>query len=126
MNKTQVLRLCFGVGLASVGFGLLSEAAQEMTGGAFRTTCMVAGAILIVAGVALAGPVLKAFRMAYEEVRKFPGPSEDIREAVEYAVTRISHKKVQWSEVGNVWHNAAIRTAVYMPVYFTKRIFGRA
>jgi hypothetical protein len=35
-------------------------------------------------------------------------------------------KKVQWSEAGNVWHNAAIRTAVYMPVYFTKRIFGRA
>lgn len=35
-------------------------------------------------------------------------------------------KKVQWSEAGNIWHNAAIRTAVYMPVYFTKRIFGRA
>jgi hypothetical protein len=35
-------------------------------------------------------------------------------------------KKVQWSEAGNVWHNAAIRTAVYMPVYLTKRIFGRA
>lgn len=34
-------------------------------------------------------------------------------------------KKVQWSEAGNVWHNAAIRTAVYMPVHFTKRLFSR-
>lgn len=33
-------------------------------------------------------------------------------------------KKVQWSEAGNVWHNAAIRSAVYMPVHFTKRLFG--
>lgn len=34
-------------------------------------------------------------------------------------------KKVQWSEAGNVWHNAAIRTAVYMPVHITKRIFSK-
>lgn len=35
-------------------------------------------------------------------------------------------KRVQWSEVGNVWHNSAIRSAVYMPVHFTKRLFSRA
>jgi hypothetical protein len=34
-------------------------------------------------------------------------------------------KRVQWSEVGNVWHNAAVRTAVYMPVHLTKRIFNK-
>ncbi len=34
-------------------------------------------------------------------------------------------KKAQWSEAGNVWHNAAIRSAVYMPVHITKRIFSR-
>jgi hypothetical protein len=35
-------------------------------------------------------------------------------------------KKVQWSEAKNVWHNAAIRTVVYMPVHLTRRLFGRA
>lgn len=34
-------------------------------------------------------------------------------------------KRVQWSEAKNVWHNAAIRTAVYMPVHITKRIFRK-
>jgi hypothetical protein len=34
-------------------------------------------------------------------------------------------KKVQWSEAKNVWHNAMIRTAVYMPVHFTKRLFNK-
>ncbi len=35
-------------------------------------------------------------------------------------------KRVQWSEAGNVWHSAAIRSFVYMPVHFTKRLFRRA
>jgi len=35
-------------------------------------------------------------------------------------------KKVQWSEAGNVWHSAAIRSMVYMPVHATKRLFRRA
>ncbi len=34
-------------------------------------------------------------------------------------------KKVQWAEAKNIWQNAAIRTAVYMPVYFTKRLFKK-
>ncbi len=34
-------------------------------------------------------------------------------------------KKVQWSEARNVWHNAAIRTAVYMPIHLTNRIFSK-
>ena len=33
--------------------------------------------------------------------------------------------KVQWSEAGNVWHNAAIRTTLYLPVYWAKRAVGR-
>ena len=35
-------------------------------------------------------------------------------------------RRVQWSEASNVWHNSAIRSAVYMPVHFTKRLFSRA
>ena len=31
-------------------------------------------------------------------------------------------KRMQWSEAGNVWHNAAIRTAFYMPVHLVKRV----
>jgi len=34
-------------------------------------------------------------------------------------------KRVQWSEAKNAWHNAMIRTAIYMPVHLTKRIFNR-
>jgi len=62
MNKTEILqpRFLFGVALAGGGFGLLSEAARDSTGGAFRTIGMVVGAILLVAGVALAGPVLRS------------------------------------------------------------------
>lgn len=35
-------------------------------------------------------------------------------------------KKVQWSEAGNVWHNAAIRTALYIPVRTARRIVGKS
>jgi hypothetical protein len=35
-------------------------------------------------------------------------------------------KKVQWGEAKNVWQNAAIRTAVYMPVHLTKRLFKKS
>ena len=34
-------------------------------------------------------------------------------------------RRVQWSEAKNVWNNAAIRTAVYMPVHVVKRVFKR-
>ena len=33
--------------------------------------------------------------------------------------------RVQWREAKNIWHNAAIRTAIYMPVRAAKRLFGR-
>jgi hypothetical protein len=33
--------------------------------------------------------------------------------------------RVQWGEAKNVWHNSAIRTALYMPVTLAKRAFGR-
>ena len=34
--------------------------------------------------------------------------------------------RVQWSEAGNVWYNAAIRSGLYMPVFLAKRLLGRA
>jgi hypothetical protein len=34
-------------------------------------------------------------------------------------------KRVQWAQVRNVWHNAAVRTAVYMPVHLVKRLFKK-
>ncbi len=37
----------------------------------------------------------------------------------------IIDRRVQWSGVKNVWHNAAIRTAVYMPVHVVKRVLKR-
>lgn len=32
--------------------------------------------------------------------------------------------RVQWSEAKNLWHNAAIRTALYLPVAAVRRVFG--
>jgi hypothetical protein len=33
--------------------------------------------------------------------------------------------RVQWKEAKNIWKNAGIRTALYMPVIILKRAFGR-
>lgn len=33
--------------------------------------------------------------------------------------------RVQWGEAKNVWHNSAIRTALYMPITLTKRVLRR-
>jgi len=33
--------------------------------------------------------------------------------------------RVQWSQAKNIWHNAAIRTALYMPVALVGRLFKR-
>jgi hypothetical protein len=33
--------------------------------------------------------------------------------------------KVQWSEARNIWHNAAIRSALYTPVHLARRVFSR-
>lgn len=44
------------------------------------------------------------------------------------AVTRkdeLMDDKVQWGKLGNVWHNSAIRTALYLPVHATKRLTGK-
>ena len=35
-------------------------------------------------------------------------------------------KKVQWAEAKNIWQNAAIRTAVYMPIHLLKRLTNRS
>jgi hypothetical protein len=34
-------------------------------------------------------------------------------------------KRVQWSEAGNIWHNAAIRSAVYTPIHMTKKLLKK-
>jgi len=34
-------------------------------------------------------------------------------------------ERVQWSEAGNLWQSAAIRSIIYTPVHFTKRLFRR-
>jgi len=43
------------------------------------------------------------------------------------AETKISlvDPRVQWSEAKNLWHNAAMRTALYLPVALVKRAFKR-
>ncbi len=33
--------------------------------------------------------------------------------------------RVQWSQAGMIWKNAAIRTGMYLPVALVKRLFGR-
>lgn len=33
--------------------------------------------------------------------------------------------RIQWREAKNIWHNAAIRTTLYMPVRAGKQLFGR-
>lgn len=43
---------------------------------------------------------------------------------VQQTTTRVDNK-VQWSEAGNIWHNAAIRSALYTPVYLARRVFVR-
>ncbi len=43
---------------------------------------------------------------------------------VEQKVTLVD-PRVQWGEAGNIWHNAAIRTTLNMPVRAVKRAFGR-
>jgi hypothetical protein len=43
---------------------------------------------------------------------------------VQQTVTRVDNK-VQWAEAGNIWHNAAIRSALYTPIYLVRRVFSR-
>jgi hypothetical protein len=33
--------------------------------------------------------------------------------------------RVQWGEAKNIWHNAAVRTGLYLPVALIKRVFKR-
>lgn len=33
--------------------------------------------------------------------------------------------RLQWGEAKNIWHNAAVRTALYMPVTLVKRLMGQ-
>jgi hypothetical protein len=43
---------------------------------------------------------------------------------VQQTVTCID-PKLQWSEAKNIWHSTAIRTPLYMPVWFMRRLFKR-
>jgi len=47
-----------------------------------------------------------------------------VRGQVQQQVTCVDGR-VQWREARNIWHNAAIRTAIYTPVALVKKIFGR-
>ena len=40
-------------------------------------------------------------------------------------ITDCVDPRVQWSEASNVWHNAAIRTALYMPVRALRNLFQK-
>jgi hypothetical protein len=39
--------------------------------------------------------------------------------------TTLVDSRVQWSGAKNIWHNAGIRTALYMPVALARKLFGR-
>lgn len=48
--------------------------------------------------------------------------------ATEIAVSQTNNlvdPRMQWGEVKNVWHNAALRTGLYMPVALMKKLVGR-
>lgn len=34
-------------------------------------------------------------------------------------------RRVRWTAAGNVWHNSAIRTALYLPIHGLRRLFGK-
>ena len=40
-------------------------------------------------------------------------------------VTECVDPRMQWSAAGNVWHNAAIRTTLHMPIRAARRLLGR-
>jgi hypothetical protein len=40
--------------------------------------------------------------------------------------TTLVDPRVRWSEAGNIWHNAGIRTGLYLPVAMARRLIGRA
>ena len=40
--------------------------------------------------------------------------------------TMLVDPRVQWSEAKNIWHNAAIRTALYIPIALAKKVFKRS
>ena len=60
MSKTQILRLVSGIILAGSGFGIASEAARDSSAGTYRTIAFVAAGVLLIAGLFLAVPVLRA------------------------------------------------------------------
>jgi hypothetical protein len=33
--------------------------------------------------------------------------------------------RLQWSEAKNVWHNAAVRTALFLPIALVRRLLRR-
>ena len=38
--------------------------------------------------------------------------------------TQLIDPRIQWGEATNIWHNAAIRTMLYMPIHLGKRLIG--
>ena len=40
--------------------------------------------------------------------------------------TQLIDPRVQWKEMGNIWHNAAIRSMLYLPIHLGKRVLRRS
>ncbi len=34
-------------------------------------------------------------------------------------------RRIRWSAAGNVWHNSAIRTTLYLPIHALRRLLGK-
>ena len=54
-----------------------------------------------------------------------PGGPLGVDGQVEQRTTLVD-PRIQWSEASNIWHNAAVRTTLYAPINFTKRLFQRS
>lgn len=37
----------------------------------------------------------------------------------------LKDRRIRWSAAGNVWHNAAIRTTLYLPIHALRRLLGK-
>jgi len=48
-----------------------------------------------------------------------------VRDATVEQKNTLVDPRVQWGEAKNIWHNAAIRTGLYLPVVLAKKVFKR-
>jgi hypothetical protein len=60
------------------------------------------------------------WRQTLENLSRHFGVQGQVQQQITCVDTRL-----QWSEAKNIWHNAAMRTAFYMPVAMAKKTFLR-